>query len=412
MLTLFYRLFYFNGMTRFETGSNSQNERNVNHKFRFTPARDSRKRKVRGLWIRNGRYYLQMRVEGEKSARKIPLEAQNLEAAIKEIREKQSAKDKGQLPTAGRKPKFGEYCQSYLDFHATVKNSGKRPRTLERERTSLIRWMAALGHVRVDKITRPMIAAFIDGRMRDGLAPRSINVDVIALRNVLKRALNDGLLNALPTAGLKPLKVRTAKRPLLTPAQFDTLCAAARVCSKNGDELIDYIKFLAFTGARCSEALRVKWVDVDFDRRHVTIGADGLSKNGKARVVDFNPNLERHLLEMWQRHAPDTSWLFPSPQRGDRDIAARSLRDSFEIAREKARLEWAGFHDLRHYFCSMSIMSGIDVRTIAEWMGHLDGGILIGKIYSHLLGEQRQRMAAKLVFSPIVVEPQNEAALA
>jgi len=266
--------------------------------------------------------------------------------------------------------------------------------------------------VRVDKITKPMIAAFIDARLKDGLSPRSVNVDVIALRNVLKKALNDGFLHALPTAGLKPLKVRTVKRPLLTPAQFEKLCGTARLCGKNGDELVDYIKFLAFTGARCSEALRVKWADVDFDRRHVEIGSDGLSKNGKARVVDFNPNLETHLRDMWQRRAPDSSWLFPSPQRGDRDIAARSLRDSFEIARAKAGLEWAGFHDLRDYFCSMSIMSNIDVRTIAEWMGHLDGGILIGKIYSHLLGEHRQRMAAKLVFSPVVVEPQNDAALA
>jgi integrase len=399
-------------MKRFETESNSQNNGNVNHKFRFTPVRDSRKRKVRGLWIRNGRYYLQMRVEGEKSARKIPLQAQNLEAAIKEIPEKQSAKDKGELPTAGLKPKFAYYCKSYLEFFETVQNSGKRPRTVERERTSLVRWIAALGHVRVDKITKSMIAAFIDARLKDGLSPRSVNVDVIALRNVLKKALNDGFLNALPTAGLKPLKVRTVKRALLTPAQFEKLCDAARVCGKNGDELVDYIKFLAFTGARCSEALRVKWADVDFERRHVAIGSDGLSKNGKARVVDLNANLETHLRDMWQRRAPDSSWLFPSPQRGDKDIAARSLRDSFEIARTKAGLEWAGFHDLRHYFCSMSIMSNIDVRTIAEWMGQLDGGILIGRIYSHLLGEHRQRMAAKLVFSPVVLPPQTNAAIA
>lgn len=390
-------------MKRFETGSNSQNNANVNHKFRFTPVRDSRKRKVRGLWIRNGRYYLQMRVEGEKSARKIPLQAQNLEAAIKEIREKQAAKDKGELPTAGLKPKFADYCKSYLDFFETVKNSGKRPRTVERERTSLVRWVAALGHVRVDKITKPMITAFIDRRLKDGLSPRSVNVDVIALRNVLKKAANDGFLNALPTAGLKPLKVRTVKRPLATPTQFEKLCAIAGACSKNGDELVDYLKFLAFTGARCSEALRIQWADVDFDRRHVTMGADGLSKNGEARVVDFNPNLETHLRDMWQRRAPDTSWLFPSPQRGEKDIPAKSLRDSFEIARGKAGLGWLGFHDLRHYFASMAVMSGIDFKTIAEWLGHQDGGMLVGKVYGHLLPEHRKRMAERFVFTPSIV---------
>ena len=234
------------------------------------------------------------KVRAQDSAR-----TQNLEAAIKEIREKQSAKDKGELPTAGRKPKLADYCKSYLEFFETVKNGDKRPRTIERERTSLIRWIDALGHVRLDKITKPMIAAFIDARLKAGLSARTVNLDVIALRNVLKKAANDGHLTALPMTGLKPLKVRTVKRPLLTPAQFEKLCAAARLCGKNGEELVDYLKFLAFTGARCSEALRIKWTDVDFERRQVTIGSDGLSKNGNSRVVDFNPDLETHLRDMW-----------------------------------------------------------------------------------------------------------------
>ena len=41
-------------------------------------------------------------------------------------------------------------------------------------------------------------------------------------------------------------------------------------------------------------------------------------------------------------------------------------------------------------------MAGIDFMTIASWLGHKDGGILIGKVYGHLLDEHRQKMAAKL----------------
>ena len=76
------------------------------------------------------------------------------------------------------------------------------------------------------------------------------------------------------------------------------------------------------------------------------IGADGSSKNCKARYVDFNPDLERHLRDMESRRAPDTEWLFPSPQRGSKDIPAKTLRDSFKMARTKAELAWVGFHDL------------------------------------------------------------------
>ena len=40
-------------------------------------------------------------------------------------------------------------------------------------------------------------------------------------------------------------------------------------------------------------------------------------------------------------------------------------------------------------------MAGIDFMTIPSWLGHKDGGILIGKVYGHLLDEHRQKMAAK-----------------
>jgi integrase len=193
------------------------------------------------------------------------------------------------------------------------------------------------------------------------------------------------------------------KRQLLMPAEFDQLIAAApQNCQKNGQQLADYLRFLAFAGAREKEALRVKWADVDFVRERVTIGADRLTKNWESRTVEFNPQLAALLSEMRQRRAPDSSWLFPSPQRGPRDEHARSFRESLKIARKAAGLEWVGFHDLRHYFCSMCVMAGIDFMTIAAWLGHKDGGILVGKVYGHLLDEHRQK-AAKLVHFGISV---------
>jgi hypothetical protein len=52
----------------------------------------------------------------------------------------------------------------------------------------------------------------------------------------------------------------------------------------------------------------------------------------------------------------------------------------------------------------MAVMSGIDFKTIAEWLGHQDGGMLVGKVYGHLLPEHRQRMAERLVFSPTIIK--------
>jgi len=39
---------------------------------------------------------------------------------------------------------------------------------------------------------------------------------------------------------------------------------------------------------------------------------------------------------------------------------------------------------MRHYFVSNAIEKNIDFETIAAWVGHKDGGLLVAKTYGHL----------------------------
>jgi len=176
------------------------------------------------------------------------------------------------------------------------------------------------------------------------------------------------------------------------------LKAAQTACKKNSTQLIGYLQFLAFSGSREQEALRVQWSDVDLESERVTIGADGLAKNWESRMVEFNPQLGALLRDMNARRAPDSCWLFPSPQRGTHDEHVKSFRESLKLARKAAALGWLGFHDFRHYFCSVCVMAGIDFMTIAAWLGHKDGGILVGKVYGHLLDKHRHGAAQRVSF--------------
>lgn len=47
---------------------------------------------------------------------------------------------------------------------------------------------------------------------------------------------------------------------------------------------------------------------------------------------------------------------------------------------------------------------------IAEWVGHQDGGILIGRVYGHLANEHPQRMAQRLSFTPTLIDLSDKAA--
>jgi integrase len=147
----------------------------------------------------------------------------------------------------------------------------------------------------------------------------------------------------------------------------------------------------------------MRWEDIDFEQGQLTIGADGDTKNRSARVVDFNPKIKTHLLDMKKRRAPDSQWLFPSPQSGERDASTKPFKESLNLARAQAKMPDFNFHDCRHHFISMCVMSGVDFMTIASWVGHRDGGVLIGKVYGHLANEHRKATAERVNFGPVAM---------
>ncbi len=382
-------------MERAATGNNrSQSE----HAAKFQPVHDSRKRKIPGLWKRGTRFYLQLRVDlgnGRTAPRRLALDARNLDEAKGEMDRKRTARADGKLPTRGPCPRFDEFAAEYVGGTALAQ---KRAATRQKERLALARWTAYLGGVRVDKITAPMVHGYREKRLAGGVTPRTVNLDTVALRNLLKFARERGLIEHLPD--VRQLKQRPApRRALLTGAEMAALFAAATAgTTKNGPLFRCYLRFLALTGAREKETLAVRWTDVDFTRETVTIGSGGASKNHKARTVDFSPELDALLREMAASRPPDNSWLFPSPQRGRRDTAAKSLRESLRLVRQRAGLPSVGFHDLRHFFASQCVMAGLDFMTIASWLGHSDGGILVGKVYGHLADTHKKAAAQKLTF--------------
>jgi integrase len=377
---------------------------------RFEAVLDSRKRKVRGLWRRGDRYYGQLRVDlgnGFTSPRRVALEASTLEearAALAAEKAKERANRKnGEVRRAGR-PKFEECAENYL---ASQTFTRKKLSTQRSEQQAIARWKNHIGGIRIDKINAPMIHSYREKRLaltsrkapNKCISERTVNLDVIALRQVMRFAIDGGLIQELPK--VRALKQRPPEhRPLLTKEQFSQLLAAAsEETTKNSELFRYYLRFLALTGAREKEALAVRRKqDVDFARAVLTIGADGVSKNSKAREVDFSPELEALLKEICAALPPDTSWLFPSPQRGDEDVHAQTLRESLKAVRRKAGLDWVGFHDLRHFFASQCVMAGIDFMTIATWLGHSDGGILVGKVYGHLADTHKRAAARKLRF--------------
>ena len=389
---------------------------------------DERKRPIRGLWVRNNRFYAQLTLEdphtGQKQVRRVPLEDVTTPAqARQKLEDLLVNRRKGNLPVLKRTPSFSDFADAYLEFYRQAKDA-KRASTLETEQYAINQWKAHLGHMRLNQIKRIHVDNFIGERQEAGKSARTVNLEVTVFRNVMKRAIDQKLITHLPTENLRPLKSRPRKRQLVLREQIDQILALCRqpifINSRvakdnekgqslvNGQEFADYLRLLCFSGARKAEATRLRWEDVDWKNHQLTIGSDGGAKNRKWRVVDFNPDLKNHLKDMDARKSPDSVWLFPSPRRGDEDRPVREFRESLSLVREAAGLPKFGFHDCRHFFISMCVMSGIDFMTIARWVGHQDGGILIGKVYGHLSNEHAKRQAQRIDFSGTGAKPDDK----
>jgi len=397
--------------------------RHARHAGSFAKVVDGRKQPIRGLWVRNGRFYARLSVETDTGGKKLqwvslknpegePVET--MPQAVAELARLRTQRTDNALPVLGMTPTFAEYADKYL---AAVKASQEKKRsTIVKETAVLELWKAHLAGIRLDKIRPFHVAGFMTNRIEAGVGKRTAKLDIIILRNVLKHARDvAGFIRELPIPpGLnRKLKSEAPRRELFTPAELEQLCAAAMAkkedgapVTKNGQQFCDYVRLMAYSGARRNEALALRWADVDFAGEKLTIerqaggeaSKDETTKNATSRTVDFNTALKKHLLEMRTRRAPDSQWLFPSPQRGDKDIHAMSFRESLELACAPAKLRQVGFPDLRHHFISYCVMSGIDYMTIAKWVGDKDGGILIGKVYGHLAETHTQKQARRVKF--------------
>jgi integrase len=311
------------------TGSSSNSRR-----YRYTKVLDNRKHAIRGLWRRNGNFVARITVEddaGRKAVKWVPLDAETAAAAQEEFRTLLVERGEDRLRHIGRCPKFSDYVEQ--TYEKRLATSGKKPDTLVTEHVHLKQLRESIGQLTLDKIRPYHVTGHLQKLKLRGKANRTCNLALVVLRNVFKNAKIDGFVKSLPVEGIPWQRSEKKGRRLFTREDVDLFCQAALTASKNGAQFADYVRLLALCGAREQETIKLRWADVDFEHKLLTIGADADTKNREARRVDFNTELETHLKAMHARRAPDSQWLFPSPQRGDQDDRAKTFRESLLLTR-------------------------------------------------------------------------------
>jgi integrase len=176
-----------------------------------------------------------------------------------------------------------------------------------------------------------------------------------------------------------------------TEDQYVRLLAALDVSYRGHAALM--VRFLAHTGLRVNEARQLRWEHVRED--HIYAPAN-VTKNGLPRCVPFIAGTVDVLASL-KRAKPG------SEKRNGFILPQAECRKTLRYACRLARIPHVTHHTFRHFYATRCIMSGVDIPTVAKWLGHLDGGALLLRTYSHLIDDHARLMAkrVKIGGSPI-----------
>src|ERR1019366_997494 len=162
---------------------------------------------------------------------------------------------------------------------------------------------------------------------------------------------------------------------------------AFRIMMELEDPYRTLVFLVAVTGLRISEALGLKWGDLDYERqmihlRRVWVGndvIDHLKTEGSAAPVPLG-DLLADALRGWNQNSPYTKpedWIFPSTKlKGKAPLSASIMAaDKIRPAALQVgiRLEPSqrfGFHNFRHSLATFLVNRGKDVKTTQGMLRH------------------------------------------
>ncbi len=206
------------------------------------------------------------------------------------------------------------------------------------------------------------------------ISTSTVNRQLATLRNMFNKAVSWGKLESNPMKDVRSLKEPQSRLRFLEQEEIVKLLA-------NSTKHLRPIVILAlFTGMRKGEILGLKWHDVDIRRSVITL-LD--TKNGDKREVPMNDHVKTAIIQV--RKNPQSPYIFCNEEGNPR----QDIRKSFSTALKNSGIKGFRFHDLRHTFASQLVMSGANLNTVRELLGHKD--ITMTLRYSHLAPSYKQQ---------------------
>lgn len=274
--------------------------------------------------------------------------------------------------------KFKDFADKYLKEHS----EGKKSYYTDTKIVGLFK--KVFRGKSLQEITALNIQEFKIKRAAE-VSPATVNRALAVLKSMFNRAIEWDKATENPCKKVKMFKENNKRLRFLEKEEIRKLLEAidGLMLVNKHDQYIHLKPIIIValnTGMRKGEILGLKWRDIDIQRKTIHLSD---TKNGEERYVPMNDAVIKTIIAVPKNK--DSAYIFCN-QKGE---PYGDVKKSWLTAIKKASIINFHFHDLRHTFASQLVMSGVDLNTVRDLLGHKSLEMTLR--YSHLSPEHKQR---------------------
>ncbi len=268
-----------------------------------------------------------------------------------------------------------------------------------------------LGERNISELGRREIQEFLtqqkkDGNMRNGkkLSAISTNMMLSVLNLAFEYACDMEYIEENPCVRVRRTKGEIKKIEAFT---VEEQRAIETEIARSNDRRLHGILLCLYTGLRIGELLGLTWNDVNLDRGVIKITKTvyrAKDDNGtwqlcvdtpKTKASDRMIPLPEYITNMLRQNYETAHTPYVVENKKGERMSIRSYQYIFEKLTERAGVRKLNFHALRHTFATRAIECGMDIKTVADIMGHQNASITLNR-YAHCMLEHKIEMMQKL----------------
>jgi site-specific recombinase XerD len=260
-------------------------------------------------------------------------------------------------------------------WRAALTASGKSPRTISSYTAHMTDFAHTLGTDPTISAITPLAIASYQRKLASRVSPKTLSLALTAIRSFCRFLVRSELRQDDPTLTVEyPYLGLKLPGRALTPEQLRLLRWAMRdePADMGRCELFHWRRnrrlclLMLYTGARRAEAANMRWLDVQIDRRLLTIRG---GKGNRDRAIPLHAVLVTEFRLVESRK----DYHAVAGQQDGQVLTARSVDNIFDRWVPRLGLPFRfTSHQLRHSFCTGLIDGGANIFETQELMGHAD----------------------------------------